>query len=385
MKHWLRRIGQIAMAIAFACKAAAANESLSELTHRGADLSAVNAAGLVVEAMNVSIGVQVSSLKYRVSNPTTGPVSTTVTIPLPELDFSDPDTAWSIPGPDPVNFVSMTARVDRKPASLVFAQVARLGAKDVSAALRRDALPLVPLGAFQGRLASLSSDAKARLARDGLIAEVGTDPAGNPLYFPRWSVRTSASYKLELAAGQSVELELRFRTSVGVTRDSVLREPLRSEKALAREVEQRRVAYCFDRGFVGGVDKIVSAAAAQLAQASEQTGQVRDAAEPQRTGDGPTSPSSAVNGETAQPAIRLFPTANVANLQEKRISFDFGADASEMTVRQFRLSVDKGKPTRLVSFCLENLRKISPTSFEMRATDFRPSGLFKILLVGSKD
>ncbi len=71
--------------------------------------------------------------------------------------------------------------------------------------------------------------------------------------------------------------------------------------------------------------------------------------------------------------------------QERRISFDLGAGAPTAPVRQFRLVVDKGKPTRLVSFCLVDLKKISPTAFEMRAVDFRPTGLLRVLLLGPKD
>lgn len=387
MTFWLRRARLAAAALALAAVPAAAQESLLELTHRGPELrGAIEALGLIVESMDVSIGLQNSVLKYRISNPTAAPVATVLTMPLPDLDFSDPDDAWSIPGPDPVNFVSLTATVDQKPAALSFSQVARIDEKDISAVLRRSGLPLVPVGTFQNQLAMLTPEAKARLAKDGLIAEAGTDQGGHPLYFPRWSVRTTASRKLDLAPGQSFVVEFRFRTSVGVSRDSVLREPLRSEKGLAREVERRRVDYCLDRGFFGGVDKIVSTAVAQLTRPPEQIGWPQGDGEPERSGGAPqTAAPLAASDAPRQPTIRVFPEANVANLHERRIAFDLGTDAPSAPLRQFRLTVDKGRPTRIVSFCLNNLKKISATGFEMRASDYRPSGALKILLVGPKD
>jgi hypothetical protein len=44
--------------------------------------------------------------------------------------------------------------------------------------------------------------------------------------------------------------------------------------------------------------------------------------------------------------------------------------------------VDKGKPDRVVSFCLDNLKRISATAFEMRVANYTPNGTLKILLVG---
>jgi len=39
----------------------------------------------------------------------------------------------------------------------------------------------------------------------------------------------------------------------------------------------------------------------------------------------------------------------------------------------------------VISFCMNNLKKTSPTGFEMSASDYRPPRELKILLVGPKD
>ena len=54
-------------------------------------------------------------------------------------------------------------------------------------------------------------------------------------------------------------------------------------------------------------------------------------------------------------------------------------------VKDFKLVIDKGKPERLVSFCFDNVKKISPTAFEVRMKDFTPERDLKILLLGKAD
>ena len=49
-------------------------------------------------------------------------------------------------------------------------------------------------------------------------------------------------------------------------------------------------------------------------------------------------------------------------------------------IRDFRLVVDKGSPDALVSFCGTGVKKIGPTQFEMRATDFAPERELEILI-----
>ncbi|MXO90799.1 DUF4424 family protein [Pontixanthobacter aquaemixtae] len=51
-------------------------------------------------------------------------------------------------------------------------------------------------------------------------------------------------------------------------------------------------------------------------------------------------------------------------------------------IKNFRLVVDKGSPDNLVSFCMNGVRKISPTQFEVVKKDFEPTGDLNILITG---
>ena len=58
-----------------------------------------------------------------------------------------------------------------------------------------------------------------------------------------------------------------------------------------------------------------------------------------------------------------------------------GANWAGGTIGDFRLVVDKGTPDALVSFCGENVKKISPTQFEMRAKNFHPTRDIHVIIV----
>ncbi|OYX11256.1 MAG: hypothetical protein B7Z15_12135 [Rhizobiales bacterium 32-66-8] len=45
------------------------------------------------------------------------------------------------------------------------------------------------------------------------------------------------------------------------------------------------------------------------------------------------------------------------------------------------MTVDKGAPNNLVSFCGTNVKKVSPTRFEMTATDFYPQQDLNIIIL----
>jgi hypothetical protein len=53
-------------------------------------------------------------------------------------------------------------------------------------------------------------------------------------------------------------------------------------------------------------------------------------------------------------------------------------------IGEFRLIVDKGDPSNLVSFCADGVKKISATEFEVRKKNFVPSKDLNVLILTSK-
>jgi len=50
-------------------------------------------------------------------------------------------------------------------------------------------------------------------------------------------------------------------------------------------------------------------------------------------------------------------------------------------IGDFRLVVDKGDPRFLVSFCGEGIRRLSPTQFEIRHRNWRPTRDLNVLFL----
>jgi hypothetical protein len=71
-----------------------------------------------------------------------------------------------------------------------------------------------------------------------------------------------------------------------------------------------------------------------------------------------------------------------ATLMERRVGYILSTGANWAgPIRDFRLIVDKGSDRNLVSLCGQNVKKISATSFEMRATDYWPEGNIELLIL----
>jgi hypothetical protein len=217
-------------------------------------------------------------------------------------------------------------------------QRAFLGDKDISTSIKRAGLPLLPIGTQGNRIAALPKESRDRLINEGLLIPAGTDGKGRQLHAGSWTVKTSVERQQIFPAGKTV-VEHRYRTSMGVSFDTILRKGLRDNAALEKEIKRYRSGYCVPDDLLRGIDKIAG-----------------DAEE------------------------------NTAQLRERRINYVLKTGTNGLgPIKDFRIVVDKGKPDRLVSFCLDNVKKISPTAFEVRMKDFTPDRDLRILLIGKAD
>jgi hypothetical protein len=198
-------------------------------------------------------------------------------------------------------------------------------------------LPLALLGGdAQQHIAALTPDVRAKLIGDGLLIPIGSDEKGEQLYGPGWLVTTAFTRKQVFPPGQLVSVEHRYKTSLGASQDTVLRKALRNGDGMSGQIDKYRKDYCLPDDFFAGVDKLAGA-----------------------------------------------DPANTAGLQERRIAYVLKTGANWAgPIKNFRLVVDKGRVDRLVSFCFDNVKKISPTAFEASLENFTPSHDLKILLIG---
>ena len=67
---------------------------------------------------------------------------------------------------------------------------------------------------------------------------------------------------------------------------------------------------------------------------------------------------------------------------EERIDYILRTGANwSGPIGQFHLTVDKGEPGSLVSFCGQGIKKTSDTKFEMSKTNFSPEGDLAVLIL----
>jgi hypothetical protein len=332
----LPRVCSGALLFGVLCAPALANDSTAELSVGG--LVFTRNADISMESEELTITTDQVSVRYVFLNQTQNPVTVTVAFPLPDIDLSEAEN-YAIPTNDPVNFVAFQTKVDGKPVTFTINQRAFLGDSDVSAKIKAAGLPILPIGSQQNRVAELPKEAKDRLIDEGLLIPAGSDPKGQQLHAGAWTVKTSVVRQQTFPPGKPVTVEHRYRASMGVSFDTVLRKGLRENAAMSDEVKRYRATYCVADDLLRGIDRIAGDA-----------------------------------------------EGNTASLRERRISYILKTGANwSGPIKDFKLLIDKGKPDRLVSFCLDGVKKTSPTAFEVRMKDFTPDRDLKILLIGKAD
>jgi Domain of unknown function (DUF4424) len=312
-----------------------ANDSSAELALGG--LVFTKNADVSIESEDLTITPDNVTVRYVFLNQSASPVTLTVAFPFPDIDLAD-GANIAFPTGDPANFVGFSTKIDGRPINFTINQRATLDGKDVTAALRDMGIALLPIGARQLKINELPQQTRDRAVAAGLLTQSGTNDKGEPLYEPTWTLKTSVVRQQVFPPGKPVTVEHRYRTSVGLSFDSVLRQGLRQKKALESEVQRYKTNYCILDDFLRSVDR--------LAGADE---------------------------------------ANKAGIVERRISYVLKTGANWAgPIKTFHLLVDKGQPDRIVSFCGVGIKKISPTVFEMRASDFTPTRDLGILIVGRR-
>lgn len=329
----LTRLGLSVLLAGGAGAAALANDSSVELAVGGLKFS--HTAEVSMEAEDLTITPETVTVKYKFLNTSPKPVTLTIGFPLPDIDLGDTDANYAFPVGDPINFMGFQTRIDGKPVKFDIVQKAVLANKDVTEAIKAAGLLLLPIGSQQSGISALTPAAREKLINDGLIVANGTDQNGQPIYAGTWVVKTTVVRKQTFPPGTPVAVEHRYRTSMGLSFDTVLRKPIRESEAMKAEFERYKAEYCIPDDLIKSIDKAAGAA-----------------------------------------------EANTAKLQERRISYVLSTGANWAgPIKEFRLVVDKGRPDRLVSFCGEGVKKISPTAFELRAQNFTPTRDLKILLI----
>ncbi len=312
---------------------ARANDSTAELTTGGLVLS--RNANIEMRSEDLAISEKEIVVRYRFLNRGSNDETLTVAFPMPDIVGRGPDVDYAVPSRDPRNFLGFRTVVDGAEVQADYEQRAVADATDVSARLKALGVPLtVQSGETDEALDRLPRVEQDRLVEAGLagVNEFDVGKGMERHLYPTWTFRSAFYWRQTFPAGREVAIEHRYSPSVGRTTGTSLELTPIAPATLA-EYERR---YCVDRDFLSGL---------------------RAAQKRARVGGGQT----------------YF---------EKRIAYvlSTGADWAG-PIGDFRLTVDKGAPDSLVSFCAEGVKKIGPTLFEVRHADFTPKHDLDILIL----
>ena len=329
----MRLIGWIA-AMAAMVSPAWANDSSAELAAGGLVLTRNDAVAMLAEDLFISR--ETVSVAYRFKNTTTKDVTIRVAFPMPDVgdeDFSFHETA--IPDREaPANLLAFKTVVDGKPVTAELEQKALVNGADYTGWLKARGVPLAPyLDGTRAALDKMSPEDKARaVALNLAIPEEYDQGQGMETHLsPAWTMKATYHWMQTFPAGREVKIEHSYRPSVGGSAGTGVGSPYASPD----DASVYAGRYCIDQAFMAGVRKVMKA-----------------------------------RGQEYPP------------FHEERIDYILTTGGNWAgPIGDFRLVIDKGEPDILVSFCADGVRKIGPTQFEVRKTNFKPARDLLILFL----
>jgi hypothetical protein len=210
-------------------------------------------------------------------------------------------------------------RVDGIPVNTQIERRATVGSRDRTDVLKRFGIPLDP-NASQDALDRLPRDAWDKLTRAGVVKTIQYKGKPTEQHLrPLWALKTAYYWEQTFPAKKEITIEHRYVPSLGGA--------VPKDWSGDWSVSEYQKTYCIDREFV--------LSAKQHKNSSEQW----------------ISYILTTGGNWAGP------------------------------IGDFRLVVDKGDPSNLVSFCADGVKKISATEFEVRKKNFVPSKDLHVLIL----
>jgi hypothetical protein len=324
----------LAVLAALASPSATARDANSELATGG--LVFTTDADIETLAEDLYISPRRIRVAYRFRNASPADVKTLVAFQMPDIKVADTAAPLPLPTDDPHNPLGFSARVDGAPVKPKVVQKVFARGTDRTADLDRLKVPLAPhLRSTAKALSRLSPGARDEMKNLGLadMEEYSVGAGMRKQLSPRWTLRTTYYWEQAFPAGKEVAVEHSYKPSVGVSAQTLLGEPeAMKEERLKADVGK----YCIGEDVLAALERARNAANMRYG-----------------------SPFS-----------------------EERITYLLATETNRARpIGEFRLVVDKGDPANLASFCADDIRKIGPTRYEVRKTDFRPKTDLHVLIL----
>ncbi|MGO6676514.1 DUF4424 domain-containing protein [Rhizobium leguminosarum] len=308
---------------------ALANDTMAEVKTGGLIFAQSDDVSMAEEDLFISASeVRVD---YVFENSSDKDVESLVAFPMPDIS-GQVDNNSAISDYDSDNFLHFSTLQDGSPITAKLQQrVVSLGI-DVTDEFAKQGIPVLPYSQKTTEaLAKLPETVRKDWIARGLVYPMGAGDAKVDLV-PLWTLRSTYWWRTTFPAKKKVSVAHRYKPAVGGT---VAISFLENGEPKGERFEEYSRKYCLDGDFVR--------VAQQRAREAEAEG---------------------------------------ANYTESWISYVLSTGANWAgPIKRFQLTIDKGKPGSLISFCGSNVQKIGPTTFRMTAEDFDPTKDFDILIL----
>jgi Domain of unknown function (DUF4424) len=317
---------------------ASANDSSAAVGVGGLELRQNDS--ISMDSEDLFISRELVKVKYRYTNRTAKDVETLVSFPLPSIPWGIGPYLSEQGYPD-WNNLRFSTKVDGKPATLSRVDRVEVAGKDVSARLKQLGWPIAYWEdyEFMEGLIGLPEKEKSAAIKEGLLRRPADDPKAVE---PAWQLVAHITRKQTFPAGKTITVEHEYTPVAGGSVGGALVAEYRNNPEL--DYGDYAKKYCIDKAFLKGFDKIYAAKLKSF-----------NAKGPEYSG--------------------------IPHM-EHWVSYVLKSGANwRGPIKDFRLVIDKEKPGNLLSFCGMGVKKISPTQFEMRKTNFEPTSDIDILIV----
>ncbi|WP_084539550.1 DUF4424 domain-containing protein [Azorhizobium doebereinerae] len=329
-RHIRRRVALAGAALGSLLLAGApalANDSTAALAAGG--LIFVQNDHVQMKSEDLFISEQEVRVRYVFKSDAKEDLRVLVAFPMPDITVSE-SVNQSIPVDGSDNFLDFRTMVDGKPVTTELEQRAFALDIDRSELLRKLNIPLAPYLAATGKALDALPPAQWQELIGLGLARVDEYDAGKGMerhLVPLWTLKTTFYWTQVFPAGRELNVEHKYRPSVGMSVGTVIGMNVRDNPWVKEEQRVQMDAFCTDQTFLSAVERATKAA-----------------------------------GTQGQPAF-----------SDARIHYILKTGANWAgPIGDFKLTVDKGAPENLVSFCGTGVKKVGPTRFEMTAKDFSP-------------
>jgi hypothetical protein len=314
--------------------AARANDTTAELATGG--LIFVTTDDIEMHSEKLFISTEQVRVTYEFFNKSDKDVTTLVAFPLPEIRIAHQDDNIAVATVSPDNIFGFKTTVDGAPVKAEVEQRVTAMGIDRTQCVRALGVPLDPhLRSTDEALDRLPPEKWPELVALGLaeVVEYGDDKGIKKHLKARWGLATTYYWKQTFPARKQIVIQHQYVPSVGGSAQTSLGAPNQDKESWYADYVKK---YCIDRSFMATIQSLRKASKSEF---------------------GPP-------------------------YNEQRIDYILKTGANwSGPISNFELTLDKGAPDALVSFCGQDVKKISPTRFQMQQKDFVPHGNLAVLIL----